>query len=147
MKTVRKERTGWRDEKMSLRHRFWGFNCPAVDLDFVLAEFHLGKPVAIIEYKHVGAKFPDFKHPSYRALEWMADECKLPFFVVFYDNTLWWFKIFPVNKVAKRLSQTEPGRPHSEKEFVTGLYRLRGLKIKQEVLSKLSDYKPAKKAA
>lgn len=30
------ERTGWRDEEISARHRIWGVNCPAVDLDFLM---------------------------------------------------------------------------------------------------------------
>ena len=36
MAEVRPERTGWRDEKLSQRHRMWGWDCPAVDIDFLL---------------------------------------------------------------------------------------------------------------
>ncbi len=36
--SVRQERTGWRDEKISQRHREWGYNCPAVDLDFEVVD-------------------------------------------------------------------------------------------------------------
>jgi hypothetical protein len=32
------------------------FNCPAVDLDFVMAEHNHGLPVALIEYKERHAK-------------------------------------------------------------------------------------------
>jgi len=48
---TRPERTQWRDQKLSERHRAWGFNCPAIDIDFLMVEFHTGKPVAIIDYK------------------------------------------------------------------------------------------------
>jgi hypothetical protein len=60
------ERTGWRDEELSLRHRlYWGRDCPAVDVDFMLSdapemfddnfrlvEYYHSKPKALIEYKH-----------------------------------------------------------------------------------------------
>ena len=51
-KDVAPERTGWRDEKISLRHRMWGFDCPAVDVDFVMVEFDRARVVAIVEYKN-----------------------------------------------------------------------------------------------
>ena len=35
---VRKERTGWRDEEISRRHRLWGVSCAATDIDFLLVE-------------------------------------------------------------------------------------------------------------
>ncbi len=45
------ERTGWRDREISQRQRRWGFHCAAVDLDFVLVEYCVAAPVAIVEYK------------------------------------------------------------------------------------------------
>ena len=65
---VRQERTGWRDQAISLRHRTWGFNCPGVDFDFLMLEYSTGKPVAVVEYKHYRARMPDREHPNYRAL-------------------------------------------------------------------------------
>ena len=70
---VREERTGWRDARISARHRLWGFNCPSVDLDFLLVEYHLGKPVGLVEYKHYQAQEPNVIHPTYRALIDLAD--------------------------------------------------------------------------
>ena len=86
---VRAERTEWRDLDLSKRHRAWGFNCPAVDLDFLMVEYNLGKAVAIVEYKHFRARWPNLQHPTYRALADLADNYNglaggLPFFVVFY---------------------------------------------------------------
>ena len=37
-KSVRAERTHWRDEALSERHRLWGYDCPAVDVDFLLRD-------------------------------------------------------------------------------------------------------------
>lgn len=47
------ERSGWRDMELSGRHRIWGFNCPAVDLDFLMVEYNLGIAIAVVEYKHL----------------------------------------------------------------------------------------------
>ena len=65
---VRAERTGWRDQALSDRHREWGFNCPSVDLDFLMVEYNIGLPVALVEYKNERAWMPDFRHATYRAL-------------------------------------------------------------------------------
>ena len=48
---TRQERTGWRDEGISRRHRTWGVALTAVDLDFMLVEYTDGKATALIEYK------------------------------------------------------------------------------------------------
>jgi hypothetical protein len=44
---VRPERTRWRDEALSARHRKWGFHCPAVDLDLILCEYDTAHVAAI----------------------------------------------------------------------------------------------------
>ena len=41
-----------RDAWLSGRHRVWGSNVPAMDLDFILAEYDKCVPVALIDYKH-----------------------------------------------------------------------------------------------
>ena len=48
---VKQERTNWRDEALSQRHRQWGWNCPGLDLDFVFLEYDKGRAVAVVEYK------------------------------------------------------------------------------------------------
>ena len=62
MTTWRTERLGWRDERLSERHGHWGFNCPAVDLDFVMLEYNHGKPCALVEYKHKNTSSPNIHH-------------------------------------------------------------------------------------
>ena|ERR1051326_2557049 len=137
---TRQERTGWRDEKISLRHRFWGYNCPAVDLDFLVVEYNLGKPVALIEYKHEGARMPDFNHATYRAIRELANMSNLPFMVVFYNNESWWFRVYPQNDNARKIYRE--ATLLAEKRYVESLYYMRGLVIEKEVLSKLSDKLP-----
>jgi len=137
---VREERTGWRDQSISQRHRLWGFNCPAVDLDFLVVEYNVGKPVAIIEYKHHGAKYPDWHHPTYRALISLANIARLPFLVVFYHNVDWWFRVVPVNGHAKKYYEHWQGM--TESEFVASLYRMRRVVLTNEIADKLHSVKP-----
>ena len=64
---VRQERTGWRDEALSKRHRDWGWDCPAIDIDFLMIEYDKGKSVALVEYggktNATNAK-ENYSHPS-----------------------------------------------------------------------------------
>jgi hypothetical protein len=46
-----KERTGWRDAKLSERHREYGFDLPCADIDFIFLEYDAMLPVAVMEYK------------------------------------------------------------------------------------------------
>lgn len=145
---VRPERTHWRDQRISLRHRDWGYNCPAVDLDFLVAEYNVGKPVALAEYKHFRARVPSLLHPTYRALTALADgytDKPLPFFVAFYWPDIWAFKITPVNDVAKEHFANDERL--SEYEFVRRLYRLRRLVLTQEIADKLNHQLPPSEAA
>lgn len=142
---VRQERTGWRCQDISERHRLWGFDCPAVDLDFVMAEYNHGKPVAIIEYKERHAAMPRFNHPTYLALTDLADNRlePLPFMVAFYDPIEWWFQVIPVNEKAKEYCSGAPAI--SEQQFVRALYSLRKKVLTEQdekVFARLSKFVP-----
>lgn len=142
--SVRQERTGWRDQEISQRHRTWGFNCPAVDLDFLMVEYNLGKPVGVIEYKHSRARMPDMQHPTYRALRELADSANLPFMVVFYFTPEWAFQVYPANDTAR--SAFTDGQLMTERQFVTSLYRLRRLTLAEHLKNKLNDELPEQRA-
>jgi len=141
---TRLERTHWRDHRISERHRLWGFNCPAVDLDFVMAEFNHGKPVALIEYKERHAREPNLGHPTYRALADLANGYKdgpLPFLIAFYDAEEWWFRVVPVNDRAKQHYKHCLDEVLSEQRFVRSLYLMRKARLErsdEEVIGKLS---------
>lgn len=138
---VRQDRTGWRDQEISLRHRIWGFNCPAVDLDFLMVEYNVGLPVGLIEYKHYKARMPRFDHATYRALSDLASNYKetgLPFLVAFYWPEVWAFRVHPVNDVAKR--HFREGEEFSEYDFVRRLYRLRRLTLSRELENALYKF-------
>lgn len=118
------ERTGWRDEALSRRHRKWGLNCPAEDIDFILIEYDNATPVAIVEYKHWQAKPVDLNEANYKALRRMADKCELPLIVAKYWPDTWAFRVQPVNDLAKRIYHDNVGL--TEQRYVESLYFIRG---------------------
>lgn len=128
MKEWRTERTGWRDQELSERHGCWGFNCPAVDLDFVMMEYNYGKPSALVEYKHKNAQEPKLNHATYRALTALADGYNLgplPCFIAFYDPSDWRFRVIPLNEAASAHYAHCANNWISEKRFVKSLHLLR----------------------
>lgn len=132
---VKPERTGWRDLGLSQRHRMWGLKLPAVDLDFILLEFDKSQPTALIEYKSelAAEQFPT--HPSLVALTHLGNRANLPVFVVRYATNFEWFRIMPLNAVAKKIIPERITVP--EREFVSWLYSIRGLSMPDEVLKLL----------
>jgi hypothetical protein len=145
MTDVRPERTGWRDAELSERHRLWGWNCPAVDLDFLMAEYNHGKPVAIVEYKHRRAQKPEITHPTYQTLIALADGYKdgpLPCLIAFYDPDGWRFKVQPINQAAQTAFADLQDGWISEQAFVRRLYLLRKTTLEEkdeEAIRKLAD--------
>ncbi|MCH9730664.1 MAG: hypothetical protein K0U84_13490 [Actinomycetia bacterium] len=128
MKEWRTERTGWRDEELSLRHGCWGFNCPAVDLDFVMMEYNHGKPCALVEYKHRNARAADPGHATYRALVDLANNYSpgaLPCFIARYDPEDWSFVVTPLNEKAQAHYSHCENERLTEQRFVRSLILLR----------------------
>lgn len=121
---VRRERTGWRDMRLSQRHRDWGWNCPAVDLDFLFLEYDKGKAVAIVEYKHEMAQPQKASHPTYQAMIDLGNRAGIPVFAVRYADDFSWWRVTALNPVAREIL---PERMEwTEREWITFLYHLRG---------------------
>ena len=124
MPEVRSERTGWRDLSLSQRHRKWGWDCPAVDLDFLFLEYDKGQPTAIVEYKHENASIQHACHPTYQAIINLGTRASIPVFAARYKNDFSIFAVVPLNHIAKKsLSER---KTMNEREWVTFLYTLRG---------------------
>ena len=135
MRAVTPERTGWRDMNLSERHRIWGWNVPAVDLDFLFLEYDRGKAVAIVEYKHERAQPQSSVHPTYQAMIDLANRASVPIYACRYQDKFEWFKVVPLNSLAKvflpeRQTMTEP-------EWVSFLYLIRGRAISPEQIEEL----------
>lgn len=131
MPEVRKERTEWRDLALSARHRKWGWDCPATDIDFLFLEYDYGKAVALVEYKHERAKLQKPSHPSFRALSDLGTRAGIPVIAVRYANDFSWWKVIPLNEKAKEWLPER--KTMIEHEWVTFLYNLRGRELPEEL--------------
>lgn len=132
---VRQERSGWRDLRLSKRHRNWGWDCPAVDLDFLFLEYDRGKAVALVEYKNEHAEIQYSAHPTYQALIDLGNRADIPVFANRYSDDFSLFVITSLNQNAKKLL---PERTNmTEEEWVRFLYKIRGYDVPQELLDGL----------
>lgn len=97
----------WQGEIVSKRHRDWGWNNPALDIDFVLEKEN--KPLAIIEFKN-DRTFSDYekfsKTTSCQAIKYLCDYCESPvaFFLIIYNYNFTNFKINALNDTAKKFT-------------------------------------------
>lgn len=135
---MRKEITGWRDAELSARHRDYGINCPAADIDLLLVEFNYGLPVALIEYKRYTVEIPSLEHPTYRAIRSLADNYSpgpLPFVIAHYWPKYWTYKLTAVNAAAQELWPETVIL--TEYEYVRSLYLLRRRALADEIGPKL----------
>ena len=150
MPDVTEERTGWRDQGISERHRKYGFDVPAIDIDFVLCEYDHNIPVAIIEHKNEFAK-PQKKNMSgLQALKRLGDMANIPSFCVRYASDFSWFKVAPLNRIASKIypecnntSGEFLGIELSEIEYVTFLYRLRKSTVPENILEEVKQLRSA----
>lgn len=127
MAEVRPERTGWRDLELSNRHRRWGWNCPAVDLDFLFLEYDKGEPTAIVEFKHENAAPAHPSHPSFQAIIKLGSRANVPVFGCRYSADFSTWKVVSLNDQARKYLPTRTTM--TEREWVSFLYRLRGCEM------------------
>jgi len=133
---VKAERTGWRDLALSQRHRRWGWDCPAVDLDFLFLEYDRGRAVALVEYKHEKASPQFASHPTYQAMIDLGSRAGVPVFACRYRDDFAEWQVVPLNEVAKTFLPER--KTMTEAEWVTFLYRLRGYDVPAGVISGLT---------
>ncbi len=148
------ERSTYRDDALSARHRRWGRDCPAVDVDalahddgvftytLALAEYDRGTTRMLVDYKH---RFLEDWHTvtvevdnGQRALARLAEQAGVPFCVVVYqaaDTGPWSFVVRPFDERSKQLLGTWPVGPVDEPEFVAWLYAVRGRTAPADVLA------------
>lgn len=134
------ERSGWRDERISARHREWGLHCPGTDLDFTLVEYNYGNPIAVVDYKLYSKPDP-FKGVNPNSLRAMASLFnergdRLPFVVCRYwpddvkHGSAWAFEAFPMNKPARELLNPQAWTALTEEQWVAGLLKIRRTAIR-----------------
>ena len=99
--TIHSTEENWDGEVLSHRHRDWGWDCPVVDIDFVVV--NNGKPAAIVEYKNRQSFSTPSKfkyHPTGRTLSFLSDTMmpKIPLLFVYYNSGFNEFRIYPITR-------------------------------------------------
>lgn len=111
------------------------------DLDFIANEYDYGRPVGLVEFKRFGleASPPNLRHPNMRALAALADGVNAPFLVAHYQTHPFGFRVFVGN--GNNGNYFVDDGLYTEREFVRGLYYLRGKEPGRSILESL-DNKP-----
>jgi hypothetical protein len=91
---------------LSDRHRRWGYDYPAVDLDFVV--YDKGIAIALIEYKNehgapLNLAIASSPFRPLGVLRNVADRAQLPFFICRYADDFASFKVRAINTIAKAI--------------------------------------------
>lgn len=122
------------------RHRLYGFNVPALDLDFPMIEYDRGMPVALIEAKHRNAALKLW-HPSFKAMKVLADNSKIPFFITVYAPEHCAYYVISMNDCARQVPWCDKPRWFNERNYVKLLYWLRKKSCPAEILDQLNGDK------
>jgi hypothetical protein len=153
---IRQESTGWRDQWISQRHRAWGWDCAATDIDGIgtqdalkadtfLEYFHY-QPVALFEYKTYGSLEQlgmDKVKRDHEPVKRLATMAGLPSFIVGYDAVAVQFQVHPTNEHAENFTVGEwrfggIARTMTEVQYVGLLYRLRGIPMPLDLRERLT---------
>lgn len=128
MSEVKKENTFWRNGKLSQRHREWGIDCSATDIDaLIFLEYQQNgyrnvRNSAIVEYKSVHAK--ETSPSQIIALDNLSMQAMLPFWLTRYSDDLSRYWVTPTNDLAKKILSATCEL--SEEEYVKLMYTIRG---------------------
>ena len=127
-------------DSISDRHRGYGNNCPATNIDCLLYEYNHMQPVAIIDFKARRLAANDRTSFNARATANLCNMARIPFYLASYSNSEWSFILAPVNAIATQLMQKHgmTETKMSELQFVTFLYDLRGKRLPSETVQKLN---------
>ena len=124
---------------LSQRHRTWGEQVPATDVDLFLIEYDFRRAVALIEYKDDSPRPLSYsERTSMAAIRDVGDRARLPFYLVRYRARDWTFIVHAENPLAHETLPDVLGRRLSELEYVEFLYRLRGREVPDIVVPNLS---------
>lgn len=137
-KVVKPERTHWRDLRLNDLHREWGWDCPMVDIDFLVLEYTHCRTVAIVEYKHEKWQVADPTHSaSFVTITNLANIAKLPFFLVRYSDDMAIWVVRPLNNYA--LQHVPSQQVMTQAQYVALLYKLRDQELPAEIAQRLPN--------
>ena len=134
-----------RDEDLRERHRLWGVQCQATDIDCLLLEYCAGEPCALIEYKFHRATTADPEFGPVKAIGKLATYANLPAYMVRWKRDPWLFEVHALNGLATGFFSEvweQPGEETAvavmgETAYVRFLHKLRGRVASDAVLDRL----------
>jgi hypothetical protein len=112
--------------KAAANRKYYGFSCPATDIDLAVVHQATQQVTALIEYKH----YKHRKHPkAYKgfvngAIVDLADRAGIPCFGMRYWPSKWGYEPHPANSYARTYISTPTRLP--EQEYIHLLYKLVG---------------------
>lgn len=97
--TLNDSTESWPGQILSNRHRDYGWDCPVVDIDFIVV--NNGEVRGLVEYKHMQSysTLNKFKfHPTGKTLSYLANNMndKIPLLFVNYNDSIETFIVYPV---------------------------------------------------
>ena len=131
------EKYGFRDLRLSSRHRLYGADCPMVDIDFLGVEYFSKTPKAIIEYKHIREIKPEWTQANYQTLINLGNMADLPVYVTLYDPDRWAFQVHAGNALAQRIINNPTVL--NEQRYYAFLCYLRGIEPQENILRTLNE--------
>lgn len=145
----RAERSGWRDEDLSRRHRLYGVDVPATDVDFLMIEYDHHEAVGVVDYKlrdNIGFAKPEHFNTvsSVRAMCSLCDSRgrQLPVFVAMYERDPWRYRLLSENPRADAMMARQFGKCDillTEIEYVEWLYLIRRRTLPTFVMKRLQE--------
>jgi hypothetical protein len=106
-----------------------------LDIDFLAIEYSHCEPKALVEYKNEHATIQRSIHPSYQAIINLGNRAHIPVIACRYADDYSAYTVTPLNNRAKEYIPEK--QTMTETQWVQLLYRIRGCKCPQDLLSSM----------
>jgi len=129
------EQAGWMGETINERHKRWGRDFLIMGFDWLVMDSDDENPIALIEYKHQDEILQGCTPSTYKALIKLGDGADLPVFSVRYADDFEWWKVTPLNQIAKGFIPDMTVM--NEYSYVIFLYQISNRKVPFSVKERL----------
>lgn len=120
------------------RHRLWGFDVPAADIDWLVTEYCYRKAKALNEYKHAEAKRENTLGANLDSMVDLARSARKHAYMTRWQSEPHWaFEVHSLQPGDRRV------RRMSERQYVEFMYQIRGVtRLAPQVLDRCDDHPP-----
>lgn len=130
IRTPYNQRSTWMQEV----HRTYGKSCHLQDIDSLndmWIENNSGELAALAEFKQ---DYESIELYKYKAMKTLADNSKIPFYIVVGYKEHMAYYIIPMNDYAKAVPHLDKPRFFSETNYIRFLHYIRKIKIDESIL-------------